>query len=73
MNERQDEQIRSLLRSALLPMGQREPPRDLWPLMLRRLDDGRLRWAWADYALAGVVLAGFIAYPKVIPWILFHC
>jgi hypothetical protein len=73
MNERQDEQLRSLLWRALPSMREHELRQDLWPRMLRRLDDRPSRWTWLDYALVGVVLAGFIAYPEVIPWVLFHC
>lgn len=74
MNERQDERLRAILRSALPPITeQNEPRQDLWPRMLRRFDDRPVRWTWLDYALVGVVLAGFIVRPEIIPWVLFNC
>jgi hypothetical protein len=46
---------------------------DLWPRMRRRLDHRPVQVAWFDLALAGLAAAGFIAFPAVIPWVLFQC
>jgi hypothetical protein len=73
MNEQEKEKLAALLRSALPPMGDRALPGDLWPRMLRRLDRQPVRIAWFDLALAGLAAAGFIAFPAVIPWVLFQC
>ena len=53
-----------------------ELPRDLWPLMLRRMDESGSRGVasvpWFDWALA-VGLVGFAAIaPRTIPVILYY-
>jgi len=73
MNENQDERLRSLLRDALPPAGASAPGRDLWPRMLHRMRRPPTRVSWLDFALAGAAAAGFIAFPQLIPWVLWHC
>jgi hypothetical protein len=72
MNDHDREKLAALLKSALPPMRDRALPGDLWPKMLRRLDRRPVRFAWFDFALAGMAAAGFIAFPSMIPWILFQ-
>jgi hypothetical protein len=73
MNEQEKEKLTALLQSAFPPMGDCALRGDLWPRMLRRLDRPPVRIAWFDLALAGLAAAGFIAFPAVIPWVLFQC
>jgi hypothetical protein len=73
MNQQEKEKLAALLRSALPPTGGCALPGDLWPRMLRRLDRRPMRISWFDLALAGVAAAGLIAFPAVIPWVLFQC
>jgi anti-sigma factor RsiW len=73
MNEPEYEKLRSLLRAALPPIEERDPPDDLWPLMLRRLDHQPASAPWFDFVLAGVAAAVLIAFPQVIPWMLLQC
>lgn len=73
MNDPEYERLRSLLRSALPPMEERDPPVDLWPRMLRRLDRRPAPAPWFDFALGGVAAAAVIAFPRVIPWMLLQC
>jgi hypothetical protein len=72
MNQPEKEKLTALLQSALPPMGGRALPRDLWPGMRRRIDSRPAPIAWFDLALAGLAAAGFIAFPAVIPWVLFQ-
>ena len=72
MNDREKEKLAALLQGALPPMGDHALPGDLWPKMLRRLDREPVRFAWFDFVLAGMAAAGFIAFPAVIPWVLFQ-
>ena len=72
MNQQDKEKLTALLHSALPPMGDGALAGDLWPRMLRRFDRRPVRFAWFDLALAGVAAAGFIAFPSVIPWVLFQ-
>ena len=73
MNEPEYEKLRSLLRAALPPIGEREPRVDLWPLMLRRLDRRPVSAPWFYFVLGGVAAAALITFPQVIPWMLLQC
>jgi hypothetical protein len=73
MNDREKEKLTALLQSAVPPMGDCAWRGDLWPRMRRRLDHRPVQVAWFDLALAGLAAAGFIAFPAVIPWVLFQC
>jgi hypothetical protein len=73
MNQQEKEKLTALLQGALPPIGDRGLRGDLWPKMRRRLDGRPERFAWFDLALAGLAAAGFIAFPAVIPWVLFQC
>jgi hypothetical protein len=45
---------------------------DLWPAMLRRLDDRRLAVPWFDWALMGGLAAMVVAFPAAIPMLLYY-
>ena len=51
-------------------------PRDLWPAMLRRMDEQSSRGAasvpWFDWALAGGLVAFAAIAPRTIPVILYY-
>lgn len=51
-------------------------PRDLWPAMLRRMDEQSSRGAasvpWFDWALAGGLVAFAALAPRTIPVILYY-
>ncbi len=71
------DRLKKLLRQSLVPAGSdAEPARDLWPAVLRRLDERPAthspRWVMLDWALlAGVgVFAAFS--PGWIPVILYY-
>jgi hypothetical protein len=72
MSEREIVELKKLLKNTLQPMGEVEPRRDLWPLMLRRLDGRPLRAPWWDWALLAGVIALFFFFPGVIPALLYH-
>ena len=66
-----------LLRSTLNPEGERqELKRDLWPAMLRRLDEESLHHVsnvpWFDWALGGGLVALAALAPRAIPVILYY-
>lgn len=72
MNEQEKDRLKELLQEAVPPMdGKRELGRDLWPVMLRRLDEKPAALPWFDWALlAG--LAGVVAFfPASIPLLLY--
>jgi hypothetical protein len=71
-NERDEKEIRSLLKSAVGPMPDTELRRDLWPNMLQRLDQTSPRVPWWDWALLVASVAVFFFYPGMIPALLYH-
>jgi hypothetical protein len=72
MSEQNDERIRESLRKSIAPAADRELKRDLWPQMLRRLDERSLRVPWFDWALVVLLAALFAIFPGVIPVLLYH-
>ncbi|MGA2349083.1 MAG: hypothetical protein ABSF70_01510 [Terracidiphilus sp.] len=83
MNERDEERMKKLLQQALPPVKvDAEPDGDLWPAMLRRLDEKpaappRIRWAWMNELwFDGALLAGLIGlaafFPASIPLLLYY-
>lgn len=67
-----DARIRELLRDAFRPPANGEPGRDLWPRMLRRLDQEHEHWSWVDWILAAVAGIWILVFPNVIPGVLYH-
>ena len=72
MSEQNDERIRESLRKSIAPATDRELKRDLWPQMLRRLDERPLRVPWFDWALAALLAALILFFPEVIPALLYQ-
>jgi len=71
------DKMQGLLHSALPPVGdESEPDRDLWPAMLRRMDEeaspGTSTVPWFDWALGGALLALAAVAPRTIPVILYY-
>ena len=69
--------MKQLLREALPPVGADvEADRDLWPAMLRRMEEPNARIAasvpWFDWALAGGLVAFAAIAPRTIPVILYY-
>lgn len=69
--------MKELLRSAMPRVGDDpQMDRDLWPAMLRRMDEGSVhgvtRVPWFDWALAGGLVAFAAIVPRVIPVILYY-
>jgi len=67
----EEEKIRSLLSQALPPM-QNELARDLWPQMLRRMDERAPTVPWFDWALIALLIAAIAVSPHSIPLLLYH-
>lgn len=71
------DRMSQLLKSAMPPIASEpEPPRDLWPAMLRRMDEQTTRSVmhvpWFDWALGGALLAIAAMAPHTIPVILYY-
>jgi len=81
VQKKRDEEcdLREKLRSAVPPMKDAELRRDLWPQMLKRIEQAPgsglpwpMRVPWFDWALLGVASAALIFFPAVIPALLYH-
>jgi hypothetical protein len=68
--------IREELRDAVPPIDEpghgAELRRDLWPDMLRRLEQPPVRAPWFDWALLAIASAATIFFPALIPALLYH-
>jgi hypothetical protein len=71
-NEENNNDLKALLKDAILPVQYTELQRDLWPQMLCRLDEQPLRVPWFDLALAAVLAASLLLFPGAIPALLYH-
>jgi hypothetical protein len=72
--------MKKLLQHTLPPVqADAEPSRDLWPAMLRRLDEDAaapvqpgFNWAWFDGALAACLALLVASFPASIPLLLYY-
>ena len=71
-NEEKNNELKSLLKGALPPVQHAELQRDLWPQMLRRLDQQPLPVPWFDWALIALLAASLLLFPGAIPALLYH-
>lgn len=71
MNNKPTEHIRTLLKQAM-PRLDDELQRDLWPQMLRRLEQRTTAVPWFDWALVALLLAVLLLSPRDIPLLLYH-
>lgn len=80
MSAHDEDSVKQLLRRAVPPVEwDAEPARDLWPAVLKRLDDDaaadapvRSRWVWFDAALLGGLAIMGISFPAAIPLLLYY-
>lgn len=75
--DHEEEHLKQLLQSAMPRVGDEpEMERDLWPGMLRRMDERSVhrvkRVPWFDWALAGGLVAFAAIVPRTIPVILYY-
>ncbi len=71
MNEQNYENIEKLLKKAAAPVNP-ELQRDLWPHMLRRLEERQAGVPWFDWALLGLLILWLVISPRAIPVLLYH-
>lgn len=71
-SEENNKEMRELLKQAIAPVKNAELRRDLWPQMLRKLDEKSLRVPWFDWALAAILSAVLFLFPGAIPALLYH-
>jgi hypothetical protein len=72
MNIHDEDRMKKLLQQALPPMEKdAEPDRDLWPLMLQRLDAKPVALPWFDWALLAGLVGTVAFFPTSIPLLLY--
>ena len=74
-NEQVNDEMKELLKRAVDPIKDPELRRDLWPRMLRKLEDPSSpphRIPWLDWALVAIASAALIFFPGSIPALLYH-
>jgi hypothetical protein len=71
MNNQEDAKIQTLLKQAMPPV-ENELECDLWPQMLRRLEQRTTAVPWFDWALLALLVVGLFVSPRTIPVLLYH-
>ena len=73
MQEHENGKMREALKLAF-PAVERELQRDLWPLMLRRMDKAQRHSVvpWYDWVLACAVSVAFVFFPKLALLLAYH-
>ncbi len=72
MNKMNDAPVKDLLKQALRQANS-ELQHDLWPQMLRRLDEcSSAAVPWFDWALLALLVICILAFPHSIPVLLYH-
>lgn len=72
MNEKNDKELQELLKQTVTPVKDTELRRDLWPEMLQKLSQQPVRIPWFDWALAAILCAVLVFFPRAIPALLYH-
>lgn len=63
--DHEEQEIRAALKSAF-PAAETELRRDLWPVLLQRLDAPAIKVPWYDWALAAAVFLSVFVFPKLV-------
>jgi hypothetical protein len=66
-----DAQLSQLLRSALPAVDTDQPPRDLWPAVVRR-SEARIEVSSADWSLAAIVMLVLLMFPEWFWLLAYH-
>jgi len=67
-----DTKFQEVLKMAMTPMTDTELKHDLWPRMLRRLDEGPARASWLDLVLLALLAIWCAIFPGIIPGLLYN-
>ena len=74
-HEENNQELKTVLKQAFAPIRDSELRRDLWPQMLRKLEEQPAAMdtvPWFDWALAAVLSAALVFFPGSIPALLYH-
>ena len=73
--EENNKERKDLLKQTIAPVKDTDLRHDLWPQMLRKLDEQSataISVPWFDWALAAVLSAVLVFFPGSIPALLYH-
>jgi hypothetical protein len=70
--DRDFEFVRKHLRAVLPPLSDPELKVDLWPRMLRRLDESPVTFGWFESILVVLVAITFAIFPELLTTMLYH-
>ena len=74
-NDEINKEMKDLLKQSIAPVKDTELRRDLWPQMLRKLEEQPLpihNVPWFDWALAALAGGALLFFPGIIPALLYH-
>ena len=71
MNNREDEKLHAFLKQVMSPL-ERELDRDLWPHMLRRMEQRASAVPWFDWVLGALLVVALSMSPHTIPVLFYH-
>ena len=63
--------VRKLLRSAFPPVVDQQASRDLWPLVVDRIQ-APVTWSWLDIGLAAILAIVLLMFPEWLFLIAYH-
>lgn len=73
MKQDEDKKIQELVRRAIPQVRDAELQRDLWPQMLKKLQEPTgVQVPWFDWVLLALVVVFFGRFPKLILILLYH-
>lgn len=72
MNEMNDERFREMIKRAMRSPADTDLKHDLWPRMLRRLDERPSHALWLDVALLALLAIWCAVFPGAIPGLLYN-
>jgi len=67
-----DDDLIRALQSAVPRWPDNGPATDLWPRMLRRLDQAPPPFGWLEATLVAAILVVFAVFPEIVPVLLWH-
>jgi hypothetical protein len=67
-----EERLRRALRAAIPPVDAGGPPRDLWPMVRRRLEEQPAPVSRLDWALLAALVAWLVIFPESLVVLLYH-
>lgn len=71
-NDRELDFIRRQLKGAIPPRQDRRLNTDLWPRMLRRMEEPSVTFGLFESLLVALVVLSFVLFPELIPVMLYH-